>query len=375
VKRTKTSNPNIIGWNRGGGILAFFGSPFLIAGLFIMSVPFSGVEVEGNMPDWGLIPFGGIFALVGSGLVFGRMGTILNRSERKLITWWGLLVPFSAKERKLYDFETVTLTKEVRQSDKSTYTAYPIRLSGRGKPATIGETRVYNESRKVAEDVARFLHLVMEDSSSGTTVRREAGSLDDSIRDQVRRTGERIVIPSTPPRMKTKILRKGGDTLLDIPAPGFSPIHLLMLTIGLLFPTIVFFVFLQPILNSNVPDEFSWIFASFIIIFFILFPIISILGVIAASAMKKWRVLVSPTSVKIAESAIRVRSYELPTAEIEELELSPSSKGPAALISTRGIDSGGILLRSDSRTMCFGGHLPEAELQYLYSLIRSIITS
>jgi hypothetical protein len=137
VKRTKTSNPNIIGWNRGGGILAFFGLPFLIAGLFIMSVPFSGIEVEGNMPEWGLIPFGGIFALVGAGLVFGRMGTILNRSERKLITWWGLLIPFSSKERKLYDFEKVTLTREVRQSDKSSYTVYPISLSGKGKPAKI----------------------------------------------------------------------------------------------------------------------------------------------------------------------------------------------------------------------------------------------
>jgi hypothetical protein len=215
----------------------------------------------------------------------------------------------------------------------------------------------------------------MEDSSSGTTVRREAGSLDDSIRDQVRRTGERITIPSTPSRMKTKIFKKGADTLLEIPAPGFSHIHFLMLAVGLLFPTIVFFVFLQPILNSAVPDEFSWVFASFIIIFFILFPIISILGLIAASAMKKWRVMVSPTSVKIAESAISVRTHELPANEIEELELSPSSKGPAALISTRGIESGGILLRSDSKTMCFGGHLAEAELQYLHSLIRSIITS
>jgi hypothetical protein len=340
-----------------------------------MSVPISGVEVEGNMPEWALIPFGGVFALVGLGLVFGRTATILNRSERKLITWWGLLVPFSSKERKLYDFDKVTLTKEVRQSDKSTYTVYPIRLDGRGKPGTIGEIKDYNESRKVAEDVARFLHLVMEDSSSGTTVRREAGSLDDSIRDQVRRTGERIDIPSIPLRMKTKIFRKGGDTLLEIPAPGFSRIHLLILAAGLIFPTIVFFVFLQPILSTDLPDEFSWIFVGFIIIFFILFPIFSILGVIASSAMKKWRVVISPASVKVEERSISVRTHELPTDEIEELELSPSRSGPAALIYTRGVDRGGILLRSDRKTLCFGGHLPEPELQYLHSLIRSIITS
>ena len=303
MKRIKTSNPNIIGWKRGGGILALFGLPFLIAGLLIMSVPISGVEVEGNMPEWALIPFGGVFALVGLGLVFGRTATILNRSERKLITWWGLLIPFSSKERKLYDFEKVTLTKEVRQSDKSTYTVYPIRLDGRGKPGTIGETKDYNESRKVAE------------------------------------------------------------------------IHLLMLAAGLIFPTIVFFVFLQPILNTNMPDEFSWIFVGFIIIFFILFPIFSILGVNAASAMKKWRVVISPASVKVEERSISVRTHELPTDEIEELELSPCREGPAALISVKGVDRGGILLRSDKKTLCFGGHLPEPELQYLHGLIRSIITS
>jgi hypothetical protein len=375
VKRTKTSNSNIIGWKRGGGFLVFFGSPFLISGLFIMSVPFSGIEVEGNMPEWGLIPFGSIFALVGSGLVFGRMGTILNRSERKLITWWGLLIPFSSKERKLYDFDKVTLTREVRQTDKSSYTAYPIRLSGRGKPATIGETRVYNDSRKVAEDIARFLQLAMEDSSAGATVRREAGSLDDSIRDQVRRTGERIVIPSMPAGMKTKILKKGADTLLEIPAPGFSHIHFLMLAVGLLFPTIVFFVFLQPILNEGMPDEFEQFFVGFIVIFFILLPIITTLGLIASSALKKWRVMVSPTSVKIAESAISVRTHELSADEIEELELNPSIKGAPAFISAKGLNGGGILLRSDSKSLCFGGHLPESELQYLHSLIRSIITS
>ena len=61
--------------------------------------------------------------------------------------------------------------------------------------------------------------------------------------------------------------------------------------------------------------------------------------------------------------------------EIEELELNPSNKGAAALISAKGTDRGGILLRSDNKTVCFGGHLPEPELQYLHSLIRSIITS
>jgi len=375
VKRIKTSNPNIIGWKRGGGILALFGLPFLIAGLFIMSVPFSGVEVEGNLPEWALIPFGGVFALVGMGLVFGRTATVLNRSKRKLITWWGLLIPFSSKERRLYDFEKVTLTREVRRSDKSTYTVYPIRLEGRGEPGTLGENGNYNESRKVAEDVAKFLDLVMEDSSGGTTVLREAGSLDASIRDQVRSTGERIVIPSTPSGMKTKVSRKGSDTILEIPALGFSMIHLLMLAVGFIFPTIVFFVFLLPILNMDMPDEFSWIFVGFVAIFFILFPFLSMLGVIAATALKRWRILVSPSTVMVEEKAISTRIHELSTQEIEELELSPSSKGPAALFPGKGVSGGGILMRSDTKTLCFGGHLRESELQYLHSLIRSIITS
>lgn len=63
MKRIKTSNPYIIGWQKGGGFLALVGSPFLIAALSIMSFPLSGVEVEGNMPEWALIPFGRLFTL------------------------------------------------------------------------------------------------------------------------------------------------------------------------------------------------------------------------------------------------------------------------------------------------------------------------
>ena len=151
--------------------------------------------------------------------------------------------------------------------------------------------------------------------------------------------------------------------------------------LGLIFATIL--GFLLGVMRASSKKLLTWPIGAYVfvirgtpfvvqifIIFFILLPIISILGVIAASALKKWRILVSPSSVKIAESAISVKTHELPTDEIEELELSPTSEGPAALISPRGIERGGILMRSDSKTLCFGGHLPEMELQYLHSLIR-----
>lgn len=60
---------------------------------------------------------------------------------------------------------------------------------------------------------------------------------------------------------------------------------------------------------------------------------------------------------------------------IEELEISPSRKVPAIFTPGRGMNNGGILMRSDKKTVYFGGHLPEAELRYLHSLIRSIIAS
>jgi len=46
---------------------------------------------------------------------------------------------------------------------------------------------------------------------------------------------------------------------------------------------------------------------------------------------------------------------------IEELEISPSRKVPAIFTPGRGMNNGGFLIRSDKKTVYFGGHLPESE--------------
>jgi hypothetical protein len=242
-------------------------------------------------------------------------------------------------------------------------------LDGRGKPVTLGEYGDYNASRRIGEEISKFLDLCMEDSSSGTTVKREAGSMDESIRDQVKRTRKQLGLPPSPIDMKTKVSQKGLDTVLEIPASGFSSSHLFLIAMGLVIPTIVFFSFLRPRLNDKTPDFF----VNVNVIFFILLPFLSTSGVVISMAMKTWRISLSSSSVKVEERSIISRTHELRSQEIEELEVSQSPNGLLKILPKRGV--GGILMRSDKKSVTFGGHLSDPEMRFLHALIKSIIAS
>ena len=43
MRRIETHDPDILEFRGGGGCLALFGTPFLLAGLFVMSIPFTDV--------------------------------------------------------------------------------------------------------------------------------------------------------------------------------------------------------------------------------------------------------------------------------------------------------------------------------------------
>ena len=59
--------------------LFFFGLPFLLAGLFVLSMPLGLIPVQGDSPPWFFaVPFGSIFALIGLGLMTGRRGVIIE---------------------------------------------------------------------------------------------------------------------------------------------------------------------------------------------------------------------------------------------------------------------------------------------------------
>lgn len=208
---------------KGGGCLMLFGLPFFAAGLGIIGAALSGaMTTEGGSaaPLFFVIPFGLIFASVGAGIMFGRAGLTIDLNTKTITTWWGLLVPFSSTTHPLDKAEIVTICREVRRSKNSTYTVYPVRIRGFEKPVNIEEPRNYTAARRKAEEIAKFMNLGVEDSTSGKAVVREAGTLDESLREQAQRTGESVDMPETPPDVKTKISVAGGEATFEIRRRG-----------------------------------------------------------------------------------------------------------------------------------------------------------
>ena len=225
----------------GGGFFSLFGLPFLLAGLGVIFAGLSGkLTMEGGGPasPFFYLPFGGVFATVGACLVFGRAGTTLDADRRVLSTWWGLMFPFKKTDYDWDDFDWVRVTKKVVRSDKSTRITYPVELTGpKAEDVTVETLSGALEGRRVAEQVAKFMNLGLRDQSRGSEVVREAGTLDETVRERILRLGLDLKLEAPPSDAKSTLDTSSSGASFDIPAPGFGPLHIIggvvMLFVGL----------------------------------------------------------------------------------------------------------------------------------------------
>lgn len=391
-------DPDVLETRSGGGLVSLFGLPFFLVGLFVMQIPLGLIPVQSDGRPATIIfsvLFGAVFALVGGLLIFGRGGMILDRRGNTLVKWWGLLAPMKRKVIQLDLFKKVALNQETRRSKNSSYTVYPVRLAGDLTAAVeIEEPRDYQAARGLAEQLAKFLNLPLADSSSGAEVMREAGKLDESLRDQVKRTGERVEVAPAPFEMKTRVTPEADGYLLEIPPPGPSLIQYFMLLPAVVFSLIVITVFLGPLLNQEMPLPIKAVFIGIIGVFFVALPIgLSLRGVFAATRAQV-QVQVRPDLLRVVEkSGRREKVTEIPARELEELTLpdlvkavtekaqeermKPFGNPSAPQVPSwvfKLIPQPGIIARSDTAEVRFGAGLPGPEMQYIYSLIKQVLT-
>ncbi len=370
------TRPDVLEGRSGGGLLSLFGLPFLAAGLFVWASGVGLVPQQGRgMPLLVALPFGGIFVAVGVALVFGRGGTIIDRRRGVVTQWWGLLVAFRSHDRRVDELGAVTVTKEVRRSDKSTYIVFPVRLSSDPKPVKLEEHRRYEDARRTAEQVAKHLALPLHDSSNGDTVIREPGILDLSLKEQLLRTGEAVVLPPPPEGMRTVIRRKGTDVRLDIPAAGFAAVSIGIMIASLVFALFVTFTFLVPLLTRGpgMPAGVRFGFGLFIGFFFILLPLATAGSAALRMARETTSIILTQQKLVFETRALWKHTVkEILLKDLEELTLSRSS--PVARSGPNSAGNG-IILRSDEISLEFGGHLPPAEKEYLAAVIKQVVAA
>ena len=364
---------------KGGGCLMLFGLPFLAAGVGIIGAGLSGAmtsEDGSAAPLLFIIPFGLIFASVGAGVMFGRAGLTIDLTAKTITTWWGLLVPFKSTTHPLDKAEIVTICREVRRSKNSTYTVYPVRIKGFEKPVNIEEPRNYAAARRKAEEIAKFMNLGIEDTTSGKAVVREAGTLDESLREQAQRTGEAAEMPETPPDVKTKISVAGREATFEIPPTGFGLGEYVMLVvagaalIGLVVAAVFFLGDGGPLSTDDEMGRYVFMAIGGVIGTVWLLIVVGIVFAAVKAGLSQEIVTVSPYALtQERRSPMGTKTKEIPAAELEELKIGLPDANRTPWTKSM------IVARSDKETLEIGRGLEQKELEWLRDVIKFMSTA
>lgn len=392
---------------RGGGCISIFGLPFLLAGLFIMQIPLGIIPMEdspGAIPSIIIVLFGSIFAAVGTCLVFGRSGIIIDRGRGRVLQWYGLLVPMKRTEYMLDSIRQVEMSFSRGDSDSAA--TWQVKLSGEeiAKPISVLQPTNFTEARQLAEELSRFLRKPLVDSSTGESVTRDPEHLDESFRDRVRRTGEAVsVLPPEPSTMRSRVERTGDWIIVHIPGQAKSGIYYIPVFFSLVFAGIVVWFFLLPIIASPMPGFIRYVFLSFISLFFIAGPVISVLLRVFRLKKEFERIIITKDVLRVeALKQGKHATTEIPVSELEDLvaptlrevmnntetpgmkKVSLGDTGtprmpdgrpmPSFMLSLiKMVGSKGIIARSDKAVVEFASGLDEAEIAWIFALIRKTI--
>ncbi len=340
-------DPNVKKITRVARRCMHFGLAFLAVGLLISGL--SLTSPSGRAESGAIVIFGGVPALFGAIFMCFRFGVILDRQRRIITTWWGLLVPFHKTEHPFSQMHYVTLSHERRGHGKSRYEVFPMRLEGADADAiTLYEQDDYDKARRLAEEIAKFLHLGIRDRHSGEEVVRDAGTLDESIRQRAKRLSLTSRMPVQPPDARSSVSFAGSPPTATIDIPPLM--HWAWFVLG---------------------GIVAWIIVSSVFIgldfMFLFLPLLFMLAAYSAGMLHRERLVVSPDELVLTRRGIfGTNTIRLQANEIEEVEITR--------VTTLGV-AGRIVVRSDRGSVEFGAVRSEEERKWLRDVLVHVLTS
>jgi hypothetical protein len=401
--RWRSPDPDVLERREGGGCLAVFGLPFLLAGLLSLQIPLGIIPLQGSLngSKWLFaLLFGVPFTAVGGALMFSRGGLVIDRRRGEIVRWWGLLVPLKRTPVSLAGFYRVCLDRNSEDGESS---GYRVRLTREepGGSFLVQFVPDYGEARRLAEALAKFFGWPLEDVATGKPVVREADRLDESLRNRIRRLKERLPdLPAPPPGMRTRVEETVGGVVLVIPGSSMGIFRFVPLVFSLFFAGGVLAVFVLPLSTLPMPEGIRWIFLGFVVFFFVILPVWTAVRHFLRRTRASTRVEAGRAVLRVEESEGRKKKVtEIPADELEDLTLPdrrsmldaievPGQKRLAALGDTGTprlpdgrpaprlllkimdmVRSPGVTARSDRTTVTFGRGLPEDEAAYVYVLV------
>ena len=311
----------------------------------------------------------GLPVFLGAIFMCVRSGVVIDRQRCTITTWRGLLVPIIYRTRHSFSrSHAVTLSYEVRHGAKnSKHAVYPVRLESPGTDAiTIHEPGDHDKARQLAEEIAKFLHLGMRDRSSAEEVVREAGALDLSLRERMKRAGRSMPLPAQPPGARA-ILGYGGirsPTTIEIPPMPVGECARWFL-IGIPAGAMAIVFELVARLDGNVAIGVATL-AIFLPALVILTP------VLMRAAILRERLVVSPDEIVVTRRDVfGTTTTRLKGAEVEEVALIEAGY-------LRAFGSGGksrVVIRSDRGSFLVGEALSKpGEVHWLRDVLVHVLT-
>lgn len=269
-------------------------------------------------------------------------------------------------------FSQVTVSSEVRRTDKSTYVVYPVRLrAASGDTISLEESHNPDSARRAAERFAKFLSLPLVDSTYGNPIVRQPHELDESLRERAQRTGVRPEIPKTPPNIRSTYRIEGDTLVLEIPSSGFLRAFSFPMVVSLIAPLIAAWLFFFGAGAQEMSREF-------LTILLILaggvvgLPLLSIGLPALHRGLQRTYVELTPQALTVtSRSPIYRSTTTIPADELEELEIVWTSM--TRLNFRRPCQT--ILARSDNATVQFGEGLPVEELRWIRDVVHNMVTA
>ena len=365
-----------------------FGGIFAVVGVFMIVTGIAETLQKG--PGAALIAaiVGSVFALAGLAIMLSRAGVEIDARSGVVASWWRCACFGKRREISVDQLDHVSIQREVRRSKNSSYTVYPVRLQGLGKPVDLDEPREFNKARLTAEQVAKLLQLNIVDTTSGTEVVREHDKLDESIRQQAKRTGEAVEVPEPPADTKVTFSIEGDELTLDLPPKGLGAAYALLIP-AMLVPIVVVTVILSGVFgDADMPKEMKIVIVAFVGVGFVLLPALVLGGKFLKSRRDRTRVVASLDELRIEERGlVGARTTTFAAKEIEEFNLASPRDLPAEiqqappflrkllLAAARKSSGSGIHVRSDTASVQFGGHLSADEQRWIYAVIKRMLTA
>ncbi len=374
-------DPDRYSVKRGGGCLTLIGLAVFLSGVgpIIHALAWGTESGSGKLPLSAAIAGGLPMALFGFAIMFGRSVVDIDSRSRTITKWWGVLVPFKSTTISFDEMRAVSISREKRRSGDSSVTVFPVRIEGKRGAIDTHQLGEYADARRRAEEVAKFLHFGIEDTTTGKRIIREAETLDMSLRDKAQASGEPTARPGEQPAgSRVAVTSDGSEATFDMPASGLGIVAFLGMGVGLLLlcaPFVILFAIKSP---TEVLKEVGKVWP--VLALFGLIWVCGMLGfivMIIKGSTARVRVIIDPRELKVeTRSFMGTKTETIPADELEELDLvGRRASGPPELWRLFVGSNERLVALADRAQIEFGRGLSRAELKWLGDTIRFIVTS